>query len=269
MKVALLTLVCLCVMASCVFAEPIVNLDVRDMTLKDAVAQITQQTGASIVLDPKAQGSVSISLSDAGLGKVLDVITKLNKLTWKKLQFAKPADSNVKLEQLKSAILALSSMPVIGLSVEDPASKTSAVFAKDLAASPDTTKISLPEGYTWATVYVILAPEAPKTEDADGEKDMVKALSEAEAKKALDMAKMTPEERQQVFASQWNAYMNLTPETRQAVMADQMKSMFNMDPQYRDQFREDMHQVFSNLRSSGEGPGFGMFGGPGGHGGDR
>ncbi|MHB9036726.1 MAG: hypothetical protein ACYC64_08665 [Armatimonadota bacterium] len=259
MRTALSTFIFLMVFASATFAAQSVSLNVSDMPIKDAVAQIAQQSGASIVLDPKVTGSVTISLSDADLTKALDVVTKLNKLTWKKLQFAKPNDSTIKLEQLKSAILALSSMPVLGLSVEDPASKTSAVFAKDLPGTPETSSLHLPEGYSWTTVYVILSPEV--VADADAGKSDVKTLSEAEVKRTLEMAAMTPQERQQVFASEMNAYMALTPEARQSMMADRMRAMFNMDSQSGQQFREDMRNVMHDLRSSGEMPDFGGRGG--------
>jgi hypothetical protein len=262
MRTVLSTFVLLLSLASAALAVGSVNLIASDMPIKDAVAQMAKQAGATIVLDPKATGSVSVSLSDTELANALDVVTKMNNLTWKKLQFAKPNDSTIKLDQLKSAILALSSMPVMGLSVEDPASKTSAVFAKDLPESPETSNLRLPEGYSWSTVYVILFPEVvAETEDVD--KSKVTELVEAEAKRTIDMASMSPQERQQIFASEMNAYMTLTPEARQSLMADRMRAMFNMDPQYSQQFRQDMRSAMHDLRSSGEMPDMGPRGGRG------
>ena len=117
---------------------PKVVLDARDKPIADVVKEISAQTGAAIVLDPTATGSVTASLTNAELSQALDVITKANNLSWKKAQFARPTDSKVQLEQLKMAVLALAQVPLVGLSVEDPASKTSTVFAKDLPAAPDT-----------------------------------------------------------------------------------------------------------------------------------
>ncbi|MCE5314842.1 MAG: hypothetical protein ABFD49_05790 [Armatimonadota bacterium] len=253
MRTALSTLVILLFVTSIAAAGGNVNLNANDIPIKEAVAQISQQTGALIVLDPKATGSVTVNLSEADLPNVLDVITKLNKLTWKKLQFAKQSDSTIKLDQLKSAILALSSIPVAGLSVEDPESKTTAVFAKDLLQSPETSNLHLPDGYTWTTIYVILVPEV-ETADKD-KKSTAAELAENEAKNTFELADMTPEERQQVYASMMNAYMNLTTEQRQAMMADQMRAVFNSD--YSQDYMHDMFSVMQTLRSSGEMPDMG------------
>jgi hypothetical protein len=249
--------------ACAVFAaeQPKVSIEARNTPIKDLVSVLTQQTGAAIVLDPKVQASVSLSLKDAELSQALDAVAKLNKLVWKKLQFAKPNDDTVKLDQIKSAMVALASMPMEGLSVEDPAAKTTAVFAKDLPSSPDVAAVKLPEGYSWMTVYVILASE-PKEEKASSTDNTV-ALSAEGKDRALQMAKMTPEERRKAFAEEMAAQMSLAPEVRRQIMADRLMATFGMDPQYRDQYREDMHQAFHLMRDQNPGLDFGR-GGPGG-----
>lgn len=231
-----------------------VNLDVKEAPIKDVVAQLSAQAGTAIVLDPKAQGNVTISLKEATLSNALDVIAALSKTSWKKLQFAKPTDDTVKLDQVKSAIVALASMPVVGLAVEDPASKTSSVFAKGLPESPSTSGIKLPDGYSWATVYVVLAPEAEPAVAAKPESsEKIKPTANTEeGQRVAEMANMTPQERQRVYASEWAAHVNLPPEARRAMLRDRMQALFNMDPQYRDQMRQDMHSVFHDLRGRGD-----------------
>jgi ribosomal protein L25 (general stress protein Ctc) len=254
---AILVLVAVWGCAAYAADQPKVTIEARDTPIKDFVSQLSQQSGASIVLDPKAQGTVSISLKDAELSQALDTVAKLNKLAWKKLQFAKPTDETVKLDQIKSAMLTLASMQMVGLSVEDPASKTSTVFAKDLSTKPDTAAIKLPEGYSWATVYVLLAPE-PKDTKPTGD-SRIAGLSTDIKQRTLEIAGMTPEQRQQVFAGEMAAQMSLAPEVRRAMLADQMRARFS-DPQYRDQYREDMHSVFNQLRGQGQLPDFGRRG---------
>jgi len=228
-----------------------ISLDAKALAIKDATAQVSKLAGVSIVLDPKATGSVTASMNNAGLDQVLDVITKSNNLTWKKLQFARKEDSKVSLDQLKSGILALASMQLVGLSVEDPATKTGAVFAKDLPAAADTSKLGLPEGYSWSTVYVILAPEPVAEKPA--EKDKVAELSKAQADALYQVANMTTEERAQYYQNQWMAQIKLAPEARQAMFRDQMQAMTNLDPQYRDQLMQDMRTVFGGMRGLGGG----------------
>ncbi len=220
-------------------AEPgKVSLNLRDSTLKQATDEISRQAGVSIVVDPKAQGTVTASLDEVELAQALDVVTGTNSLTWKKLQFARQEDSKVTLDQLKSAIVALATVPLVGLSVEDPASKTSAVFAKDLSASPDVSGIGLPEGYKWATVYVVLSTgDTAKPSTASGTADVSEVASTA-TQTMLDVASMTPAERQ----------LNLTPEARRAMLRDQMMAMYELDPQYREVLHEDRHQVFREIR---------------------
>ena len=234
-----------------------VTLEAKAMAIKDATDEVARQAGAAIVLDPKAKGTVTANLSGADLSQALDVIAKSNSLTWKKLQFARKEDSKVTLDQLKSGILALASMPLMGLSVEDPSTKTGAVFAKDIPSSPDTSKLSLPEGYTWTTVYVILAPE-PVAAAASTDKDKLGALSQTGAKQMADVASLTPEERKQYFQNVMSEQMKFTPEVRQALLRDQMQAVMGMDQQSRDQWRQDMRAVFGGMRGQGQGQGQGQ-----------
>lgn len=241
-----------------------VTLDAKAMTVKDATDQVAKLSGASIVLDPAAKGTVTASLSDADLSQVLDVITKSNNLTWKKLDFARKEDSKVTLDQLKSGILALASMQLVGLSVEDPATKTSTVFARDVPVAPEPAKPALPEGYSWSTVYVVLAAAPVVTPSTDKDKDKLASLTKAGAQQIVDVANLTPEQRQQYFQNQWQQQMSMTPEARQAMIRDQMAAMRNLDPAARDQLRQDFRSVFGGQHGPGLLGGQGQ--GQGGHG---
>jgi len=243
MRVVVFAIILCCLATSLSFAAdpPKINLAANAMTLKDATDEIAKQAGISIVLDPKAKGTITASLNGAEVAQVLDVITKMNNLTWKKLTFARKDASKVSLDQLKSGILALASMPLMGLAVEDPATKTSAVFAKDIPSAPDTANVGLPQGYTWSTVYVVLAPEAPAP--VAKATDKVKDLGQKQAQSVMDLAMMTPEQRRQVYADQWTAAMRLTPEARQAMLQDQMTAIQGLDSQTRGQLLHDMSRA--------------------------
>jgi hypothetical protein len=235
-----------------------ITLDAQNMPLKDAIAQMAQQSQASIVLDPKAEGTVTVNLTDVDVSQALDLVTKLNKLTWKKVSFALPEGDTAKLEQIKSAVLALASIPVTGMMVDDPATKQSAVMAKNLPSSPETAAVKLPEGYSWKTFYVVTPPIVAPAPTTAGSKDKLAELTAAQAKTIQDLASLTPEQRQQYYANEIAAQMALTPEARQSLMRDRMEAMHNVGPQYRDQMREDMHAAFGGMHPDG---------GPGGHGG--
>jgi len=256
---ACLVAICLCfVLCGIAVADAPakVTLDAKAMAIKDAADSISKQAGVPIVLDPKATGTVTTSLKGADLTQALDVVTKANNLTWKKLDFARKADAKVTLDQLKSGILALANMQLVGLSVEDPATKTSTVFAKDVPAATEAPKPALPEGYAWTTVYVVLAAE-PKADDAAAGKDKVAKLAANAAKQMADVASLTPEERKQYYSDFMAAQMKMAPEARQSMLRDQMQAVFGMDQQSRDQFRQDMRAVFSQMPH-------GAFGGGGG-----
>lgn len=240
MRVVVLAIISCFLAASVALAadEPKINLSANAMTLKEATDEVAKQAGIAIVLDPNAKGTVTASINGAETGQVLDVITKMNGLTWKRLQFARKEDSKVTLNELKSGILALASMPLMGLAVEDPGTKTSAVFAKDIPSAPDTTKVGLPEGYAWTTVYVVLAPEAPTA--AAKTDDKVRDLARSQAQAVTDLARMNEQDRQMVYKDQWTAAMRLTPEARQAMLKDQMSAIRSLDPQTRSQLLRDM-----------------------------
>jgi hypothetical protein len=208
------------------------TLDAKAMTLKDAAAEISRQSGAAIVVDPKATGAVTASLNGADLDQVLDVITKSNNLTWKKLQFAHQSDSKATLDQLKAGILAIANMPFVGLSVEDRSAKSTALFTRSVPAELSTSKLALPEGYAWSTVYVILSPEplaADKSKPAASEQTTQQQTAEQQT---AALAK-----QKEYFRNQWAEQMSLTPEARRSLMR-------TLPPEERSQLRKDMIAVF-------------------------
>lgn len=232
---------------------PAVSLEARDMPLADAIGQLSKQAGLPIVLDSKASGTVTVNLSQAKLSQALDVISKLNKLTWKKISFARPEGETVKLEQIRSGLVALASMPMVGLMVDDPSTTKSAVYARDLPVSPNPEEMKLPEGYAWTTVYVMLAEEpSAATATATSTEDKVYEVSLAENRRLQELATMVPEERQRVFADEWVAQLSLTPEARQAMLRDRFRALFSLDPQVRDQIRQDMRSVFQGIGRGGD-----------------
>lgn len=241
--VALLLLAFLCTGTAWAADQPKVSLSAQDTPIKDVCASITQQTGASIVLDPKATGSVTINLNNMDLSQVLDTVTKLNNLTWRKLQFAKPTDDSVKLDQIKSAMVALAAMPMVALAVEDSAAQTTSVFAKGLPASAAPTQMKLPEGYEWTTCYVVLSPDSlvaarpASTSSAGGAQDAASVTQNARQNIA-DIARLTPEERQRVYQDEIQAQLSLDPEVRRQMWQDRRQAMRNLPQEVRDQMRQ-------------------------------
>lgn len=223
-----------------------ITLDAQSMPIAEAIAQMAQQSQSTIVLDPKVEGSVTINLTGVDVAQALDVVTKLNKLTWRKVTFAVLEGDTAKLEQVKSAILAIATIPVTGLMVDDPATKQSAVMAKNLPSSPETAAVKLPEGYSWKTFYVVTPPIVAAATPTDGSK--VSALSADQAKLVQELAAMTPDERKQYYTNEMLASLSLTPEARQAMIRDRMEAMRNLDPQIREQLHQDMHGAFGGRR---------------------
>jgi lysophospholipase L1-like esterase len=199
--------------------------------LRDIARQVAQEEGVLFanVFDP-----------------MMDVMTKANNLSWKKLQFARAQDSKVSLDQIKNGILALATMPLVGLAVNDPATKTSAVFAKNMPTEADASKLALPDGYSWTTVYVVLAPEPVATPSSSGNK--LADLNKNCAQQLVDVASLSPEERKQYYANQWQQTMNLSPEARQAMLHDQMQAMRDLPQQQRDELRKDLRSAFGGGR---------------------
>ncbi len=229
-----------------------VTLDLRDESIKDAASEIAKQTGADIIVDPQATGKVTLTLGDIELPKALDMLTKFNNLTWMKFQFARQEESKVPIDKLEAAALTLAAVPVVGLSVSDPVSKTATVFAKNLDSAPNTAAITLPKGYTWATVYVVM-PAQPDSSAAfkDAGKADVDAISKAQVQMALEMAKMTPEQREQIYQDMWSAQMDLSPEDRQAMIRDQITAISNLGPTATSQIRQDFTAAIGAARRSG------------------
>ena len=263
MKAVFITAMFLCVVCRPCFADTAapalcddvkVTLNTRDMTIEDAAKEIARQSSVSIVVDPQARGKVSVGLNAVSLDQALDIITEVNGLTWRKLTFAKPEEPKVTLDELRSAILALASMPLVAMAVEDPATKTNAVFARDLAVAPDVSLMKLPDGYEWSTVYAILATENSSEEPAstDEKTPQVAEVAGKATELTVEMSTLTSEERRAVYKEEWIAQMNLTEEARRDMLRDRMSAMFGLDPQYSEQLRDDMRYVFRDMRRSAE-----------------
>src|SRR5262249_57204097 len=58
------------------YTGEIVNIDVRDMDLKDFFRFIADVSGLNIVLDPAVSGSVTLTLTDVPWDQALDIVLK-------------------------------------------------------------------------------------------------------------------------------------------------------------------------------------------------
>ncbi|MCX8052400.1 MAG: hypothetical protein N3B12_01215 [Armatimonadetes bacterium] len=241
---AIIILTCIGECATFASDPPKLNIEARNTSIKDVVDELSRQSGVAIVVDPKVQATVSLSLKNSELTQALDALAKLNKLIWKKLQIAKPADETVKLDDIKSAIATLASIPVIGLVVENPEAKATSIFAQNLPSSPDTSNIKLPDNYGWTTVYVILASEPKDTKTVAN----TTALIGDPKERTLQIASLNPEARRQTFAAEIAAQMSLAPEVRRQILADRLLAIFGLDAEYRNQYREDMREAFRLAR---------------------
>jgi len=211
------------------------TFDFNNIPIRGAASQISRQAHVWIVVDPKVQCSITANLNSADLGQVMDAITKPGNFSWKKLTFALQQNSSASPEELKSGILALASMPLVGLAIQDPATKTCGVFANGLPTMPNLSQIKLPDGYKWATIYVILSPPAA----LPVRKDEVRSLSEAQQDVLTRLTNASPDERVQILQSEWISRLNLPPNTRRALFRDEITALLGLDPQYRNQLTND------------------------------
>lgn len=248
-----IALAALCLSSACCTAQTKVNVDAHNTPLGEVMADLAQQSKTAIVLDPKADGTVNINLTNVDLSQALSVITKMNNLTWRKVSYALPEGDNAALEQVKAAILTMAAISVTGLVVEDPTTNQCAVMAKNLPSYPETSAVKLPEGYVWQTFYVVTPPLVAASAGSGQTQSALQKMSTDEAARLQQLTAMTPEERKQYYANEMIAQMTLTPEARQALIRDRMEAMRDLDPQYRDQLRQDMRAAFGGRRPDGGG----------------
>jgi hypothetical protein len=216
-----------------------ITVQFQAVPIAGAASQIARLSHAWILVDPKAQCSITASLNDAGLSQALDAITKPGNLSWKKLTLARQANDEVSIEELKSGILALASMPLVGLSVENSDSKTSDIFARGVSVKSNTSQIKLPENYTWTTIYVILGSTAISATTPTARKDEIRSLSEIHSEWLMHVSSLSPTERQQVMQNEWIAKLRLPTEVRRSMFTDQTIALLGLDPQFRNQISQD------------------------------
>lgn len=267
MKVIFIVIALSVALCGVVFAEDAakptkVSINANDQLLSEVAKTVGESANVSIVVDTMVDARITASASDLELTKALNILSESVSAAWKKVQFAKSSADKVTLDQIKSTIVALAGLPLMAVSIQDSEGKVSSVFAKSVPAKDDTSAIKLPDGYKWATVYVIYA--APKTgEKTASDKADVKDLNKQAMEKASQLSNLSPEERQGYFKNEMAGMMNLAPEVRQSIFKDQMSAMFNSDQTMRDQymndFREAMHSLWGNNGGYG-GPGGGNFG---------
>lgn len=236
-----------------------IKISANDKLLSEVAKDIAQQANISIVVDPKADSKITTSVSNIDLAKALDLICKSADASWKKVQLAKSATDKVTLDQLKSSIVALASMPVAAISVQDNEGKSSSVFAKSVPVKDDVSGIKLADGYKWQTFYVIIAKtdassdieDETASSDSDTEKidpEEAKKLAGEGYNKARDLANMSSDERRAAYKNEMMGYMGLTTQARRALMADEINAAKDMDPRFRNQYFKDLRSV---LRGAG------------------
>lgn len=225
--------------ASCAGSDVKLTVQFQAVPITGAASQIARLSHAWILVDPKAKCSVTANLNDASLNQALDAITKPGSLSWKKLTLARKANDEVSIDELKSGILALASMPLVGLSVEDPNSKTSDIFAKGLPLKSKISQIKLPDNYIWTTIYVILGPTTAAATIPTTRKDEIRSLCQTQSEWLSKVSSLSPAERQQVMQNEWIARLNLPAEVRRAMFTDQTIALLALDQQYRSQISKD------------------------------
>lgn len=244
-----------------------IAIKANDQLLSEVAKTVGEGANISIVVDPKVDAKITTSASDLDLTKAMNMLSESVSGTWKKVQFAKSSTDKVSLDQIKSTIIALAGLPLMAASVQDSEGKVSSVFAKSVPAKDDTSAIKLPDGYKWATVYVIYAQPKDSDKTASDKPD-TKDLNKQAMEKANQLSGLTPEERQGYFKNEMAGIMSLAPEVRQSILKDQMSAVFNSDQTMRDQymndFREAMRSLWGNNGGQGGPGGGGNFGGGGG-----
>lgn len=249
--IIVLTLVIAC--AASAAEQPKLTLAAQGMSAKEFAAEVSKQSGQQVVVDPGLKGTVTLSATNIDVEQALDVACKLNGWTWRKLQFARTSDGNVRLDHLKSAILALASVQMEGLAVRDSSSGATTVFVRTPSAEPDLSLAKLPEGYVWTSVYVMLAPQiaepvASKPRSIDQPQVTAQkqaGLPDAASQDFIDLARMQPSARRQAYTSQFAAQSNLQPDVRKSMIRDQRAAIRALDPRTRKRVLNDLRSVLN------------------------
>lgn len=265
-----LAIVALMVLAiSSVFAADTskVTLKAENMTLADAVTDLSKQAGIQIMCDTGVKGTVNGSFSDMDLEALLDVITKSNNLKWQKLFFPANAEKKPTLSEIKAqakAVAAASDMPLV---VYDPITKKQSVFVRQTVDAP----VVSPEKLGLKPLYLISSTVVETAADTKTEGDAYSKFQQLQQERQKALMDMTPEQRVAALQQEMLAQMGMDPNVRAQMMKDQMMARRNMDPNMQQQYRQMMHDTFQMLRDQGVIPDHGWGGdhGPRGNGGNH
>jgi len=225
---------------ACAAAEsPTVTLKADGTPIAQVAAELSKQAGVRILCDTDVQASVTGQFASIELEKLLDAITNVAELKWRKVYVPVEEGKEPTLEQVKARAAALESVSGGSAVLYDPATGKQRVFVEQDPAKPSVE----PEKLGLTPVYLISKPAA-ETAQAATDEELATRYQTLETERMQLLAQMAPEQRVAAMQGEMLAMMSLDPSVRQQIMIDQMRAHRDMDPQTREQFQNMMRETF-------------------------
>lgn len=176
--------------------NPKVTLDVSNVPISDAMAQVTKQCDVQIICGADVKKSITGHFESIELDKLMDTITKTNSLSWQKVYLPSQGDQKPIAEQIKAHADAVTAVTGGSIIVCDPTTGKQKVFVEQDSTSPSVA----PEKLGMKAVYLIYKPvvTAAKTEQQQPQQtqqDVVSQFTSLQNSRMQLLSQMTPEQR--------------------------------------------------------------------------
>ena len=206
--------------------EAKISFEASDLDIAQALSQLSQKAGISILGDSTVKGKVNCRLNDMTAEQALGTICKMNKLVWVKVYAGGGTTERPAASKLFKLLDELKKLGAAALICEDPSAETQTVFIPN--STPDSVKTSdLASALKLKPVYLVRAEPDPEAE------------KKAAEQKLVQQALPTPSTDTTMAATQvWNYFNQMPLEQRFQVMHELRQMVYdNLTPEQREAMR--------------------------------
>ena len=214
-----------------------ISFKLKDTDVGKAFSILTQQGGIPVIGDPSVTGKVNCSLNNVTVDEALDVICKINKLSWLKV-YAVPEENGSfvpsKLFKVYDALVELGGGSLI---CENPETSTQTAFVPALKAGTISTDVA--RSLNLKPVYIVrIMPEITAAKEAKAKQEQEAML---EKQRQESMAYGIPPGDPQMAADRiWDYFNQMTSDQRRQFVDTIRQKLFGMSSDQKHQLENSI-----------------------------
>jgi len=213
-----------------------VSIQFSDKPAGDALQELAQKAGVTILVESSVKSKVTVSANDVSFESALSAICQSLNVQWRKLHLYQKPGEELKADNLAAVVRIISAARLPDVIVSEPGSENPLIFFKKTkpAATPD----QIVKDTGMKLVYLVSndraaatkSEETAKTDDKPKEKTAAERYAEKQAEMITDFLAMDPEERQECMRQSMQMMTQMDPRIMQEMMQASTRMMMEMPP---------------------------------------